>query len=75
MLADLEGLDHQNICNIHEINETDDGQLYLVMAHYEDETLKSRIERGKLALDDAVDIATQVGQGLSKAHAVGIVRN
>ena len=36
-------LDHPNICNIHEINETADGQLYLVMAHYEGETLKERI--------------------------------
>ena len=34
-------LDHPNICNIHEINETDDGQLYLVMARYEGETLNS----------------------------------
>ena len=25
-------LDHPNSCNVHEINETDDGQLYLVMA-------------------------------------------
>ena len=39
-------LDHPNICTIHEINETDDGQLYLVMAYYEGETLKERIERG-----------------------------
>ena len=38
-------LDHPNICTIHEINETDDGQLYLVMAHYEGETLKERIAR------------------------------
>ena len=66
-------LDHPNICTIFEINETDDGQLYLVMAHYEGETLKERIERGPLELDDAIDIATQVGQGLAKAHAVGIV--
>ena len=43
------------------------------MAHYEGETLKQRIERGPLALDDAIDIATQVGQGLAKAHAAGIV--
>ena len=54
-------LDHPNICNIHEINESDDGQIYLVMAYDEGETLKQRIERGALALDEAVDIATQVG--------------
>ena len=36
-------LDHPNICTIYEINETADGQLYLVMAHYEGETLKERI--------------------------------
>ena len=28
-------LDHPNICTIHEINETEDGQLYLGMAHHE----------------------------------------
>ena len=66
-------LDHPNICTIHEINETDDGQLYLVMAYYEGETLKERIEQGPLALADAVDIATQVGQGLAEAHGAGIV--
>ena len=37
-------LDHPNICTIFEINETDDGQLYLVMAYYEGETLKERID-------------------------------
>ena len=66
-------LDHPNICTIFEINETDEVQLYLVMAHYEGETLKERIEKGPLELDDAVDIATQVGQGLAEAHGAGIV--
>ena len=66
-------LDHPNICTIFEINETPDGQLYLVMAHYEGETLKERIARGPLELNDAIDIATQVGQGLAKVHAAGIV--
>ena len=66
-------LDHPNICTIHEINETDDGQLYLVMAAYEGQTLKERIEKGPLELDDAIDIATQVGQGLAEAHGAGIV--
>ena len=66
-------LDHPNICTIFEINETADGQLYLVMAHYEGETLKERISKGPLALNDAIDIATQVGTGLAEAHAAGIV--
>ncbi len=43
-------LDHPNICTIYEINETPDGQLYLLMAYYEGETLKERIERGRLGV-------------------------
>ena len=35
--------------------------------------LKQRIARGPLAVDDATDIATQVGQGLAEAHGAGIV--
>ena len=66
-------LDHPNICTIFEINETDDGQLYLVMAHYEGETLKDRISRGPLELDDAIDVATQVRHGLAAASAAGAV--
>ena len=66
-------LDHPNICTIHEINETDDGQLYLVMAHYEGETLKQRIELGPLTLDEAIDIASQIGLGLAEAQGAGIV--
>ena len=42
-------------------------------AHYEGETLKERIARGPLDLDDAIDIATHVGQGLAEAHGAGIV--
>ena len=66
-------LDHPNICTIHEINETPDGQLYLVMAYYEGETLKEKIERGPLAIDEALDIAIQIGQGLAEAHTAGVV--
>ena len=66
-------LDHPNICTIYDVGETDDGQLYLVMAHYEGETLKERIARGRLPVDEAVEIATQVGQGLAEAHKAGIV--
>ena len=66
-------LDHPNVCAIFDVGETDDGELYLVMAFYEGETLKDRIARGPLPVKEAVDIATQVGQGLAEAHAAGIV--
>jgi serine/threonine protein kinase/tetratricopeptide (TPR) repeat protein len=66
-------LDHPNICTIHEIDETDDGRLFLAMACYEGETLKERIARGPLPLDEAVDITRQVAEGLAKAHERDIV--
>ncbi len=66
-------LDHSNICTIYDIGETDDGQLYLVMAYYEGETLKQRIGRGPLPIDDALDVAIEVAQGLAKAHSSGII--
>ncbi len=66
-------LDHPNICNIHEINEAPDGQLYLVMAYYAGATLKQRIDTGSISIDEAVDIARQVADGLATAHDAGIV--
>jgi tetratricopeptide (TPR) repeat protein len=49
-------LQHNNICTIHEIDETDDGQMYIVMDCYEGETLKKKLENGKLDVDDAIEI-------------------
>lgn len=66
-------LEHTNVCSIHEINETKDGQTFIVMACYEGESLKKRLERGPLKLEEAIDIATQVALGLAKAHKQGIV--
>ena len=66
-------LDHNNICNIHEIGETDDGQIFICMNCYEGETLKKRIEQGKIEIDEAIDIIVQVATGLQKAHEKGIV--
>jgi len=33
-------LQHDNICTIHEIDQTDDGQMYICMDFYSGETLK-----------------------------------
>jgi len=66
-------LDHPNICTIHEIDETDDGQMFIAMAYYEGETLKEKIQHGSLDLSVVLDITTQIAQGLSKAQSKGIV--
>jgi serine/threonine protein kinase/tetratricopeptide (TPR) repeat protein len=66
-------LDDPNICDIHDIGETHDGQIFIVMACYEGETLKKTIEQGPLPIDKAVNITSQVAQGLQKAHEKGIV--
>ncbi|MGB7062844.1 MAG: protein kinase [Candidatus Zixiibacteriota bacterium] len=66
-------LDHTNICSIHEIDETEDGQIFMVLTYYEGETLKKKIRRGALQPDQAIDIAIQLARGLAKAHEKGIV--
>lgn len=66
-------LQHNNICVVHDIDETPDGQLFIVMEYLEGETLAKKIERGQLSVEDAVDIATQMTDGLCRAHGHGIV--
>ena len=66
-------LDHPNVCTIYEIGETDDGQLFIAMPLYDGETLQTRLERGRLAFDEALPIALQVARGLAHAHDSGVV--
>ena len=66
-------LDHPHICTVHEVDETADGHVFLVMSFYDGESLKHRIERGPLAIEHAIDLATQIADGLASAHARGIV--
>jgi len=66
-------LDHPNICTIHDIDRTVDGQLFIVMAYYAGETLKKKIARGALPVRDALDYAIEMARGLAKAHEQGII--
>jgi len=65
-------LSHPNICTIHEIGEHD-GQSFIAMELVEGQSLKERIDRGPLPIDDAVSLAVQVGEGLGEAHEKGII--
>ena len=65
-------LDHPNICNIHEIGWTDDGQVFIAMTLYEGETIQNKVARGPLPLKQAIDFTLQAAAGLQKAHEQGI---
>ncbi len=66
-------LDHTNICAIHEINETEDGQLFISMGFYEGETVEEKTKQGPLEVDEALDITLQIAQGLDMAHKKKII--
>jgi serine/threonine protein kinase len=69
----VSALDHPNICAIYEIDQTPEGQMFIVMPCYEGASLQSLVKGGRLHLSQAVDIASQVARGLAKAHEKGIV--
>ncbi len=65
-------LDHPDICTIFEIDGADD-QTFISMAYIDGERLKDKIDRGPLKVEDAIDIAIHIAQGLQAAHEKSIV--
>ena len=66
-------VDHPNIVHIHDVQEQDDGLIYLVMQHVEGQTLREILVKEKLHLDRCLAIAVEVCDALSAAHEKGIV--
>jgi dienelactone hydrolase len=66
-------LDDPHVCTIYDIDETADGGVFIAMALCDGETLKQRVQRGPMPVDDVIGIATRVAQGLAAAHDAGIV--
>lgn len=65
-------LNHPNIVTIYEINEHQN-QTYIAMEYVEGETLRDKIDRGPLPLEETAGIALQIAEGLKKAHEKEIV--
>jgi eukaryotic-like serine/threonine-protein kinase len=65
-------LNHPNILTIYEVGEAGERH-YIATEYVEGETLRRKIKRAPLAIGEAVDIAAQVAEALSAAHAAGII--
>ena len=66
-------LQHNNICTIHEIAETEDGQSFIVMDYYDGKTLKDKIKKGPLSFEEFFNLSIQIAEGIAKAHKNGII--
>jgi len=65
-------LNHPNIATIHEIDEAE-GHCFISMEYLEGGSLKERLKDRELSIKGILDLALQIGEGLSAAHESGAV--
>jgi serine/threonine protein kinase/tetratricopeptide (TPR) repeat protein/TolB-like protein len=68
----IAGLEHPHVCRVYDVGH-DQHLDYLVMEYLEGETLASRMARGPVPVDEAIDLACQIADGLTYIHQHGLV--
>lgn len=66
-------VDHAHIVEIHDVGETEEGELYLVMEVLVGTALSAEIAKGQMPIARAVDIIEQMCAALARAHDLGVV--
>ena len=69
----ISGLNHPNVCVIHEVGETEDGRPFLAMEYIEGHTLDVVLQQRRLKIREVISIGIQVAEALEAAHAGNIV--
>ena len=67
------GLDHPFICHINEVSSTGDGQNFISMEFVQGQTLKDRLAKGPLPIQDALQLGIELAEALEVAHQAGVV--
>ena len=65
-------LDHPNLVKVYSAGRAPDGRPYLVMPLIEGESLRDRLHRGSIPINETAEIIQQVAQGLAAAHEAGL---
>jgi Tol biopolymer transport system component len=68
----VSSLSHPHICTLYDVGQHE-GTDYLVMEHLEGETLKERLGRGPLPMEQVLALGAQIADALDKAHKSGVV--
>ena len=67
-------LEHPNVATIHEIGETEQERRFIVMMHYDGETLREQLSRdGPLEPSVAAECVQTLAEALHQVHQAGIV--
>jgi serine/threonine protein kinase/pimeloyl-ACP methyl ester carboxylesterase len=66
------GLNHPNILTIHEVG-AEAGTHFIATEYIDGDTLRKKINRGRMKIDEALDVAQQSAFALTAAHGAGIV--
>jgi serine/threonine protein kinase/pimeloyl-ACP methyl ester carboxylesterase len=65
-------LNHPNLLTIHEIG-SEAGAHFIAAEYIDGETLRATLRRGRMKIDEALDVAQQTAFALTAAHGAGIV--
>jgi len=65
-------LNHPNVVTIYDVADHD-GRVFIAMEAVQGKLLREVMDAGPMPVDQAVDICTQVCDGLAAAHAAGLV--
>ncbi len=68
----LASLNHPNIATVHGLEEVD-GKRYLILEYIEGETLEQLLQRGPIAVAEALLIAKQIAEAIESAHEKGVI--
>ncbi len=64
---------HQNVGTIYEVDETENGEPFIVMEYCQGETLAQRMRKHPIDAAEFVNLARQLASGVAAAHENGVV--
>lgn len=65
-------LNHPNIMTIYDVGEME-GMQFIASEFIEGETLRERLRRGRMSMEEILSTVIQIGSALSAAHSAGVI--